>query len=143
MTAHASSKSLTLMIVLLFSFWSNAEAQRVKRVRDGVWGGQHMGLWLENGRGRIEYDCASGTIDEPLRLDRRGRFNVKGTHHKQRGGPIRIDAPSKDQPARYTGSLVGQTLTITVTLTTTRETIGTFRLTHNQEPRIVKCLTPR
>lgn len=133
------------MIMVLLSFWSNAGGQRIRArsVPDGVWGGQHMGLWLENGLGRIEYDCASGTIDEPLRLDKRDRFNVKGKHHKQRGGPIRNDEPSKDQPARYTGSLVGQTLTITVTLTNTRETIGTFRLTHNQEPRIVKCLTPR
>lgn len=133
------------MIVLLLSCWSNAGGQRLRArsVPEGVWGGQHMGLWLENGLGRIEYDCASGTIDEPLTLDRRDRFSVKGKHRKQRGGPIRIDEPSRDQPARYTGSLVGQTLTITVTLTNTRETIGTFRLTHNHEPHIVKCLTPR
>jgi hypothetical protein len=140
---------LALMIVvmplLLLFFWPRAEGQpaRIRRVPDGVWGGEHMGLWVEKERARIEYDCGRGTIDEPLVLDRRGHFNVRGTHHKEHGGPVRIDEQKAGQPARYTGVLVAQTLTITVTLTDTQKPIGTFRLTHNQEPRIVKCLHPR
>ena len=76
-------------------------------------------------------------------LTRRGRFNVKGTHYKEHGGPVRIDEENKGQTARYTGALLARTLTITVTLTDTGQTLGTFRVKHNQEPHLVKCLSPR
>jgi hypothetical protein len=88
-------------------------------------------------------NTASGTIDEPLLLDGRGHFDVKGTHRREHGGPIRIDEQRAGRPARYIGSLEGRALTITVTVTDTQETIGTFRLTHDQEPHIVKCLSAR
>jgi hypothetical protein len=135
---------IVLMPLLLLFFSPGAEGQtdRLRRVPDGVWGGEHMGLWVEKERARIEYDCGRGRIDEPLVLDRRGRFNVRGTHYKEHGGPVRIDEQKAGQPARYTGKLVAQTLTITVTLMDTQKPIGTFRLTHNEEPRIVKCLRP-
>ena len=135
----------TIMFLLLLHLLPSAEvgASKLRRVPEGVWGGEHMGLWVEQGGARVEYDCGRGTIDQPLVLGRRGRFNVKGTHYKEHGGPVRIDEQKAGQPARYTGALVAQTLTITVTLTDTQKTIGTFRLTHNQEPRIVKCLHPR
>lgn len=132
------------MILLLLHLFQGAEAAgKPKRVPDGVWGGQHMGLWVERGGARVEYDCAHGTIDQPLVLDRHGRFNVKGTHFREHGGPVRPGEQNTGQPARYTGSLSATMLTITVTLTDTQQTIGTFRLRHNQEPSLVKCLGPR
>ncbi len=134
--------TLTLVPLLLLCFLPSAEG-RLRRVPDGVWGGEHLGLWVEKGRARVEYDCARGTIDEPLILDKRGRFNVKGTYRQEHGGPVRIGEQNTGQAARYTGSIFGQALTITVTLPETQQTIGTFRLKHNQEPRIVKCLSAR
>ena len=132
------------MILLLLQLVQGADAAgKPKRVPDGVWGGQHMGLWVERGGARVEYDCANGTIDQPLILDMHGRFNVKGTHFKEHGGPVRVGEQNKGQPVRYTGSLFATTLTITVTLTDTQQIIGTFHLKHNQEPRLVKCLSPR
>ena len=143
MPAHVTLS--TVMIVLLLHLFPGAEAGAVKpgRVPGGVWGGEHIGLWVERGGGRVEYDCGHGTIDQPLILDRRGRFNVKGTHFREHGGPVRIGEQNKGQPARYSGSLSAQTLTITVTLVNTSQTIGTFLLKHNQEPHLVKCLSPR
>ena len=151
MTVQDSGRAIrpALMIImlplLLLGVWQSDEGRRgkLRRVPDGVWGGEHMGLWVEKGRARVEYDCARGTIEERLTVDRRGRFNVKGTHRKEHGGPVRIDEQRAGQPAGYTGTLVGQTLTITVTLQDTHETIGTFRLMHNQEPLLVKCLSAR
>ena len=59
-------------------------------------------------------------------------------HYKEHGGPVRMGEENKGQTARYTGSLLAQTLAITVTLAETRQTLGTFRLKHNQEPHIVE-----
>ena len=138
--------SVAIMLpLLLLCFWQGADGLRgrIRRVPDGVWGGEHAGIWVKKGRARVEYDCARGTIDEPLLLNRRGHFDVKGTHRREHGGPVRIDEQSAGRPARYIGLLDGQALTITVTVTDTQESIGTFRLTHNQEPHLVKCLSAR
>ena len=133
------------MILLLLHLFPGAEvvAGKPRRLPKGVWGGEHMGLWVERSGARVEYDCGHGTIDQPLVLDRRGGFNLKGTHFQEHGGPVRIGEENKGQPARYTGSLSAQTLTITVTLVNTSQTIGTFHLQHNHEPHLVKCLSPR
>ena len=32
----------------------------------GSWGGPGIGLVLEGGLGAVDYDCASGTIDQPI-----------------------------------------------------------------------------
>lgn len=144
--SYTRLSAVAMMLPLLFlCFWQGAEGRRgrIRHVPDGVWGGEHLGIWVEKGRARVEYDCASGTIDEPLLLDRSGHFDVKGTHHREHGGPVRIDEQRAGRPARYIGSLDGQTLTITVRVTDPQETIGTFQLTHNQEPQIVKCLSVR
>jgi hypothetical protein len=133
-----------LILLLLHLFpGTDAAAGKTRRVPDGVWGGEHIGLWVERGGARVEYDCGRGTIDQPLVLDRHGRFNVKGTHYKEHGGPVRIDEENNGQTARYTGALLARTLTITITLPKTGQTLGTFRLKHTQEPHLVKCLSPR
>lgn len=151
MTAQASGKYIWLtaviimlpLVLLCFRREAHGQRSKVRRVPAGVWGGEHIGIWVEQEGARIEYDCGSGTIDEPLLLDRRGRFAVKGTHYVAHGGPVRIGESLAGQPARYTGSLAGQTLTISVRLMNLPATVGTFRLQYNQEPRVVKCLSAR
>ena len=39
----------------------------------GTFGGPHIGLDLEGGLGAVQFDCASGTIDQPIISD--GPFN--------------------------------------------------------------------
>ncbi len=105
-----------------------------------MWGGAHISVEVTASGARLNYDCAHGTIDEPIIPDHGGRFAVKGTHVIERGGPIRADQSNSGQPARYTGTVAGQTMTLTVTLTDTREVIDTYTVTRGQEPRIVKCM---
>src|SRR5688572_20800810 len=73
------------------------------RVPNGAWGGDHIGIAVTDSGATIEYDCAAGTIREPLRLDRSGRFQWQGIHYPGQGGPIRIDEPPKALSARYSG----------------------------------------
>jgi hypothetical protein len=110
-------------------------------VPDGNWGGEHMGMVVTDTGATIEYDCASGTIDEPLRLDASGAFAWRGTHVIGHGGPIRQDEQPDAHPAEYTGHADSRRMTITVRLTDgTAFTPQTFALTLGTNPRVFKCL---
>lgn len=110
------------------------------RVDAGAWGGDHIRLDVTADGATTEYDCAHGTIDEPLVLDRNSRFSVAGTHTFEHGGPVRLDEPPNRHPARYDGRLSGDTLQLTVTVTDTQQGTGTFTVTRGVAPRLVKCL---
>jgi hypothetical protein len=119
---------------------SLARTKRVKYIPDGTWGTLHMRIQVENGAARIEYDCAHGTINGPLKVDSKGRFNLLGTHVRERPGPIRIDQTPADRPARYTGWTDGRKMTLTVTLEDgSKETVGKYELTRGQSGRVFKC----
>jgi hypothetical protein len=112
------------------------------RLPTGTWGGDHVALEVTVEGGRIEYDCAHGNLGEPLVVDRSGRFDVTGTHTPEHGGPVREDEALVSHPARYVGRVDGglMTLTVTVTVTNTAETLGTFALTRGVAGRLLKCL---
>ena len=109
------------------------------RVPTGTWGGLGMRLDVAESGDRVEFDCAHGTI-EPLVVDSENRFDVGGTLVFEHGGPIREGERELSEPARYSGRLSGDTLTLTVTPTKTGESAGTFTATLGQAPRLRKCL---
>src|SRR6516164_3286449 len=80
------------------------------RVAVGTWGGDHIRMDVVPSGAAIEYDCAHGTIDEPIVPDGGGRISVGGTHTFEHGGPVRIGEPEDRHPARYDGRVVGDTL---------------------------------
>ncbi len=127
------------VLTLALSQTATAKAKGAKRVATGVWGGEHMRLNVTRTGATIEYDCGDGTIDAPLTVDRRGSFNLKGTHSRGHGGPIRIDVPDVKQAASYTGVLRGNVLTLTVKLTDMGDTLGTYTLRLGREPRLMRC----
>ena len=55
-----------------------------------TWGGYHIGIKITATGGTVQYDCAMGRIDEPIRL-RDGHFDVTGVHWPGQGGPIGVD----------------------------------------------------
>ena len=105
----------------------------------GVWGGAHIRFEVTEGGARIEYDCAHGTIEGPVVVDARGRFNVYGTHHEERGGPVRSDDAAAGYRVRLSGRVGGSLMKLTVTRPDTKEVIGTFDLARDREPELVKC----
>ena len=119
---------------------SNRPAQNIDRVATGVWGGLHIQMEVTEDGARLEYDCAHGTIEQPLVLDGAGRFEWTGTHIRERGGPVRREDKPDSHPARYTGQVEGQTMKLTVTLTDTGDTLDTYTLTQGDSGRIMKCL---
>ena len=106
----------------------------------GPWGGDHIRIDVTSSGATLEYDCAHGTIDEPIVVGDGSRFSAAGTHTFEHGGPIRVDEPPNRHPARYEGRVVGDTMEITVTVTDSRQRIGQFMLFLNHPARLLKCL---
>ena len=117
-----------------------AQAKKKPRtIANGSWGGQHIQLSVANGSATIEYDCANGTITGPLKIDSRGRFDLRGVHTREHGGPVRIDEKRQGEAAQYTGWTDGKKMKLTVTLVNSKTEIGSFELTRGSEGRVFKC----
>lgn len=109
----------------------------MQRIPAGVWGGEHIRIEVGTKSATIEYDCAHGVIQGPLVVDSHGRFNLRGTHSLERGGPIRADEPERSQPATYTGSITGDRMTLTLKLANAED--ETFTLERGKEGELFKC----
>ena len=78
-------------------------------------------------------------IDQPICLDDKGSFDVKGRFATQHGGPIRKDEESNDRLVRYVGKVKDQELALTISAVNTKNAIGNFTLIHRNEGRLMKC----
>jgi hypothetical protein len=127
------------MALLVSGCVTIAVAKKPRTIPDGTWGGPHIQLIVQDGGATIEYDCANGSIEGPLKLDSRGRFSLLGKHFREHGGPIRIGEESKPMAARYTGRIDGTRMTLTVTLVNPKGKMGTYQLTRGSQGRVFKC----
>lgn len=118
----------------------NVASHQEGRMIKGTWGGNHISMEVTEEGAQVEFDCAHGTVSEPLRVDGQGKFSAKGTHFKERGGPQRVDGEDKGVPVIYSGTTDGKTATFTITNSATDEVIGTFSITQGKRSRIHKCL---
>jgi hypothetical protein len=104
----------------------------------GTWGGEHIGLRVENGRAIVELDCAHGTIEEPIAPAGDGAFAARGTFTFERGGPITSTDVEDPRPARYLGRITGNTMLLTIEVD--GQKLESFTLHRNQSPHLLKCL---
>jgi hypothetical protein len=109
-------------------------------VAPSEWGGDHVGLIVLATGGTLEYDCASGTIDQPVVAATNGNFIAQGTHTIGHGGPIMVGEIPDRHPARYDGWTDGETMRLSVTLTDTGQKLGDYTLVRGQSPHVFKCL---
>ena len=109
----------------------------MQRIPTGVWGGEHINIEVGTKSASIEYDCAHGVIEGPLVVDASGRFNLRGTHTPERGGPIRMNEQPPSQPATYVGSVTGSKMTLTLKLKDSEE--ETFTLEKGKQGELFKC----
>ncbi len=92
----------------------------------GQWGGAQASLVLTRAGGTISYLCGSGTIDSTWTLTADGLFAATGEHFFG-GGPVPAGG-STPHPATYAGQVDGDHLTLTVTVTDLKTTLGPFVL---------------
>lgn len=107
---------------------------------EGLWGARHIILVADKAGAVLEYDCAHGTIDQPLISNADGYFYFRGTHTWEAGGPIQIDQQFDTQPARYYGTVSGNTLNLSIFLPDEGQVLGPYVLVQDDPGRVFKCL---
>ena len=117
-----------------------ATGSKPQRVATGTWGGTGIALEVTDAGGTLEYDCAHGTIFEPILLDGEGRFQVKGLHYPEHPGPVRQGEGGEGQPVRYVGQVRGDEMTLTVQAEGRDAPIGKYKLVRGKDGRIHKCM---
>ena len=105
----------------------------------GRWGGQHVGLDLGVTNGRLDYDCAVGTIDGPVIPHGDGDFEALGTHTPGHGGPDRVGEIRPAYQTRYSGIVRGDRMTLQARVEN-GVLLGPFTLTRGAEPMLLRCL---
>jgi hypothetical protein len=129
---------MILLIPILVSAAMLAAGQG-DRVASGEWGGRGARLSVRDDGASLELDCAHGSL-EVLSLDKDGRFDVAGRLAREHGGPVGRDETDSSAPARYRGSVEGQTMTLAIAVgDDASQTLGPFELTLGGAGRLMKC----
>jgi hypothetical protein len=103
----------------------------------GMWGGPHIGVDLEGGLGTVQFDCAAGSIDQPIISG--GSFSVPGTYRQGAAGPVRVGQIFTSKRATYSGTATKTTMTMSVTVED-GEVLGPFDLSLGAPPQVTRCL---
>jgi hypothetical protein len=143
--SHAYTEKMirTILWTLAFSALlacASAAAER-GRLAAGTWGGPHIRLDVaDDATAAVEFDCAHGTITEPIVPDGTGAFQAAGRYVRERPGPVRKEDTGEGVPAVYAGKVDGKSLTLTITLTGFDQELGPFELIQGKTTRLTKCL---
>jgi hypothetical protein len=105
----------------------------------GLWGGPHVGIVFEGGLANVEFDCASGTIDQPVYPAADGAFTAKGTFRAGTGGPVQVGQIFRSQKVTYSGRVVKDVMTLNLTLQD-GDAGGPFTLQQGAPPQLTRCL---
>jgi hypothetical protein len=101
----------------------------------GTWGGDNAGLIVNGADVHVHIGCTLGDAVGPVLPDANGRFEVSGTYN--------VDAYPVNRgithPATFSGQIVGQSMTLTVSLTDTGRVLGPVTLVYGKEPKMGPC----
>lgn len=105
-----------------------------------IWGGVGVALTVDSTGAHLQFDCARGAMP-PLSLLAGTRFAVAGTWEFEYP-VVRSDFPPP-LPARYEGTIQGETMILTATITATAagppQVAGPFTLVRGQFARLRMC----
>ena len=112
----------------------------------GVWGGPHAGIDFIGGVADVQFDCASGTIDDPVYPTPDGSFSVKGTYRtgttwarSRSGNSSKARMRSSFGPDRQGSEKnAPRLMTLRVALEDGTE-LGPYTLTEGMPPELTHC----
>jgi hypothetical protein len=116
-------KNISLaLLVLILATLSTVKVARANnsahaapaKLSVGLWGGTDLEMQVSSQGSTLEFDCAQGTISEPIQLDESGKFQAKGTFQTHAGPTRRDQSPGAD--TTYSGTVDGDTMHITFTV---------------------------
>lgn len=141
-TVFAKRLGRSLIVLLAFSGIlleaSMQYAADASGLAAGVWGGQGIALKASSKGADLEFDCAHGQIQQPIKLDKHGDFEVAGTFTAEHGGPMRRGETLQPTPARFSGHVDGDSMSLTVSLDT--KILRSYSLTRGSQGHITRCL---
>lgn len=127
-------KRIAVLAALALGACSAATSTQITQVT-GTWGGDNAGLIVADNDVHVHIGCTLGDAAGPIRPDADGRFEAMGTYN--------VDAYPIDRgithPATFSGQVVGQTMTLTVSLNDTTRVLGPVTLTFGKEPKMGPC----
>jgi hypothetical protein len=101
----------------------------------GTWGGDNAGMIVSGTDVHVHIGCTLGDAVGPIHPDTNGQFEVSATYN--------VDAYPVDRgithPATFTGRIIGETMTLTVTLSDTARVLGPVTLVYGKEPKMGPC----
>ncbi len=112
--------------------------ERTDKALVGVWGGKSALLNIHEKGAGLDLACAHGSIEQPITLDSNRAFDLPGIYEQESFGP-QVEGENKSQPARYTGNVQERTLTLTIKLTRSGETIGPMTFNFGKMTILHKC----
>ena len=125
---------VSLMLLLAACAGSPRSASGLDRVPNGDWGGEHVRLTVDDTGGKVEFDCAHGSLLEPLTLDAQRPLRRQG--QPGRGGRARAEGRARELATRpLSRQTDGQQMSLEVTLES-GESAGTFSLARSGPARL-------
>ena len=123
--------------------WRPAQSGRsapTKAVPNGVWGGEHIRMEVNDSGAEIEFDCARGNILQRLELDDKGRFKIQGIYMAETPAPAAVDGrlTASGVKATYAGTLSGSSLRLEVFIEG-QDMPRTFDLVQGGQGHLAKC----
>jgi hypothetical protein len=111
-----------------------------KAVPNGVWGGEHIRMEVNDSGADIEFDCARGSISQRLELDDKGRFKAQGFYMAETPAPAAVDGglTASGVKATFTGTLSGSSLRLEVFIEG-QDMPRTFDLVQGDQGHLAKC----
>ncbi len=106
---------------------------------EGSWAGDRLQLVIDAGGGRVQMDCASGTIAGPIGLAANGTFIAAGTFLPQQAGPQRADEGLAPPGARYSGEVKDDAMRLSI-LAAGASTPQMFTLRRGATVKLIRCL---
>jgi len=101
----------------------------------GLWGGENAALIADDSSAHVHIGCTYGNVHQLIVPDADGRFVVPGeqniTAHPVDAGIF--------HPAQFSGRIMGNNMSLTITLTDTTVTLGPVQLSFGKEPRMQAC----
>lgn len=114
-------------------------AEAIAGPLEGRWSGDRLQLVIESNKGSVVTDCASGTINSPLKLTSDGKFVAFGTFEPHRSGPQRADEPAASANASYSGEVKQDSMTLSILVAGTTSA-QVFNLRKGAAVKLVRCL---
>jgi len=117
---------------------SPKSASSPNQLSSAIWGGNGVSLEISDNKSSLEFDCANGTISEPILLDNEGRFEVPGLYVREGPGPVR-QGGNKQSRAIYSGVVKGDTMTLSIRMDGSSDELLNVTLVRGKQGRLRKC----